>query len=202
MKPLTQLQHGLTALTLDLSAEQQQQLLSYLNLIQKWSQHTNLTAIKDTHEIINKHLIDSLSILPLLNAKRILDVGSGAGLPGIPIAIARPDCHVTVCDSAKKKTLFMTQVKAELKLNNLEVVHTRIQEYEPEQPFDMILTRAFQQIADFYQSCSHLNHGDLLLMKGQYPHDELNAFDREAEVVSLNVPGLKRHAVIIKRNKT
>lgn len=198
------LQQGLDKMTIHFDEEQVDRLERYLVLLQKWNKVYNLTAITQPKAMIDKHLLDSLSIYSLLEGEHFLDVGSGAGLPGIPLAIANPSWHMTVLDSASKKIRFLTQVKSELKLNNLTVVHQRLQDYQPLKPIDMVLSRAFQSIRDVIAASAHFNHEGVLLMKGQYPIEELQAVPNayHAQIVPLTVPRLDevRHAVIIKRN--
>ena len=135
---------GLAALLLELSDDQVDALLEYILLIQKWNKAYNLTAVREPLEMVGLHLLDSLAILPHLKPSRIADIGTGAGLPGIPLAIARPDCHFTLLDSNSKKTRFVQQAVLELKLSNVEVVHARVEEIMPANPFDAVLTRAFE----------------------------------------------------------
>jgi len=202
---------GLTALGLDLPQETQQKLLDYLALLAKWNKVHNLTAVRDPEEMVTLHLLDSLAVLPHLfvsslakgEGKRLLDVGSGAGLPAIPIALARPQLKVTALDSSHKKTTFLRQVKAELGLANLDIVCGRVEEYQPEQKFDCVISRAFSDVAEFVQLTAHLcaKDGMWLAMKGVYPYDELAQVKNViSEVVPLRVPGLsaQRHLVFLK----
>jgi len=163
----------------------------------------NLTAVRDPLEMVTMHLLDSLSILPHIKSGRLLDVGSGAGLPGIPLALVCPELQVTVLDSSHKKASFMRQAKAALGIANLEVVCGRVEQYRPQHPFDMIISRAFSDLAEFVKLTNHLcvPNGLWLAMKGVYPYDEivqLKGFS--AEVMPLQVPGLEaqRHLVFIR----
>jgi 16S rRNA (guanine527-N7)-methyltransferase len=194
---------GLAALGIDLPTETRQRLLDYLALLVKWNKVHNLTAVRDPDEMVTLHLLDSLAVLPHLDCHTLLDVGSGAGLPGIPLAIVRPDLRVTVLDSSHKKTTFQRQAKVELGLPNLEVVCARVEQYKPAQKFDCIVSRAFSDIAEFIRLTAHLraDHGRWLAMKGVYPYDELaQVKNATAEVIPLGVPGLdaQRHLVILK----
>ena len=194
---------GLTALGLDLPQETQQKLLDYLALLAKWNKVHNLTAVRDPEEMVTLHLLDSLSVLPHIRDQRLLDVGSGAGLPAVPIALARPQLKVTALDSSHKKTTFLRQVKAELGLANLDIVCGRVEEYQPEQKFDCVISRAFSDVAEFVQLTAHLCAADgiWLAMKGVYPYDELAQVKNViSEVVPLRVPGLaaQRHLVFLK----
>jgi len=196
-----QLEQGCQALAIDLSQAQQQQLLDYVALMAKWNKVYNLTSVRDPAEMLTRHIIDSLAILPYLNAPSLLDVGTGGGLPGIPAAIARPDCAITLLDSNSKKTRFLQQVKAELGLSNVTVVHGRVEQVSLPQ-FAIITARAFASIDDIIrlagQHCQP--GGELVLMKGVYPEQELQ-FDSQAfhlrDVVSLTVPACdgERHLV-------
>jgi 16S rRNA (guanine527-N7)-methyltransferase len=198
-----QLADGIRQLDLALSDDQQTRLLDYLALMKKWNKVHNLTAVREPEAMVTLHLLDSLAVLPHIGQGRLLDVGSGGGLPGIPLAIARPDLAVTVMDSNHKKASFMRQAKATLALTNLEVVCGRVEEYRPESLYDMIISRAFSEIAEFVRLTRHLlaPGGRWLAMKGVYPHGELTAVpDVSSEVVALNVPGLEaqRHIVFLK----
>jgi 16S rRNA (guanine527-N7)-methyltransferase len=196
-----QLQQGCAELAITLSDKQQQQLLDYVALLAKWNKVYNLTSVRDPAQMLSRHIIDSLSILPYIDAPSLLDVGTGGGLPGIPAAIARPDCAVTLLDSNSKKTRFLQQVKAELGLDNVTVVHGRVEQVSLPL-FAMITARAFASIDDILdlagQHCEQ--GGRLVLMKGVYPQQELQ-FDsdqfRLLDVVSLAVPNAdgERHLV-------
>ncbi len=195
---------GLTALGLVLDMEQQEKLLAYVALLYKWNKTYNLTAVRDPLEMVGKHLLDSLAILPHLHGPRILDVGSGAGLPGIPLAIAAPRLELTLLDSNSKKTRFLVQAKGELGLSNLSVVHSRVEQFRPERLFDTVTARAFASLADMLAGTAHLlaPGGCLLAMKGEYPTEELAALPpgvEVREVIALTVPGLQaqRHLVRI-----
>lgn len=197
------LQQGLQQAGIDLPEQVQQKLLDYLALLQKWNKVHNLTAVRDPEEMVTLHLLDSLSVLPHIKAKRLLDVGSGAGLPGIPLALCLPDLQVTVMDSSHKKASFMRQAKAELGIANLEVVCGRVENYRPEQLFDIVISRAFSDLAEFVTLTRHLcaPGAEWLAMKGVYPYDELAQLKiQPAQVIPLMVPGLQaqRHLVFLK----
>lgn len=198
------LAQGLQALNLTLPQEVQQKLLDYLALLQKWNKVHNLTAVRDPDDMVTLHLLDSLAILPHVHGTKLLDVGSGAGLPGIPLALARPDLRVTLLDSSHKKSVFQRQAKVELSIANLEVVCSRVEEYRPEQKFDTVVSRAFADLAEFVRLTSHLcvKDGVCLAMKGVYPYDELAQLkDGTPQVLPLQVPGLdaQRHLVFLKQ---
>jgi len=202
---LQQIQQGCDDLALTLSEQQGQQLLSYVMLLAKWNKVYNLTSVRDIDVMVSRHLLDSLTVLPFLTGHSLLDVGSGAGLPGIPIAIARPDLAVTLLDSNSKKTRFLQQAKAELGLGNVTVIRERIEQASlPE--FDLVTARAFSAIADIIDLTERHCHdaSRLLLMKGVYPEEELmrvtGGFKLESVHV-LNVPGYEgqRHLVELVR---
>ncbi|SDT10599.1 16S rRNA (guanine(527)-N(7))-methyltransferase RsmG [Pseudomonas oryzae] len=204
-----ELARGAAELGVELTASQQEQLLAYLALLIKWNQAYNLTAVRNPDEMVSRHLLDSLSIVSHVAAggDDWLDVGSGGGMPGIPLAILFPERRFTTLDSNGKKTRFQTQVKLELKLANLEVVHSRVENFRPEQPFAGIVSRAFSSLADFAEWTRHLGDGETrwLAMKGQYPHDELAALPADFRVEAehlLQVPGCQgqRHLLILRRS--
>lgn len=201
------LEAGLGEAGIALPAEVRQKLLDYLALIQKWNKVHNLTAVRDPDEMVTLHLLDSLSVLPHIKATRLLDVGSGAGLPGIPLALCLPELQVTVMDSSHKKASFMRQAKAELGIPNLEVVCGRVEDYKPDQLFDIVISRAFSDLNQFVTLTGHLGTAGAqwLAMKGVHPYDELaqlNAIPAQLvpEVIPLKVPGLQaqRHLVFLK----
>lgn len=152
-----------------------QPLLDYRNLLLKWNKAYNLTAIKDPKEILVKHFIDSLAVLPWLRGPRIIDIGTGAGLPGIPLALARPDYHFVLLDAVGKKINFLQEVKRTLALDNLELIHGRVENYHPSLRFDTLTSRAFSAIPQFISWTEHLihEHGIWLAMKGKIPNEEL-----------------------------
>jgi len=196
------LNNGLLEAGINLPQETGQKLLDYLGLIQKWNKVHNLTAVRDPEEMVTLHLLDSLSVSPFIEGARLLDVGSGAGLPGIPLAICRQDLQVTVLDSSHKKTSFMRQAKAELGIDNLEVVCGRVEAYQPPQLFDIVISRAFSDLGEFLQLTRHLGKpgAQWLAMKGVYPFEELAQIQiKPTQVLPLKVPGLEaqRHLVFL-----
>ncbi len=200
------LEKGLLVLCLPLGKEQRGLLLRYLALLDKWNQVYNLTAIRDLTKMVEAHLLDSLSVVPLLTGESVLDVGSGAGLPGIPIAVANPEWEVTLLDSNHKKSAFLRQAVAELALKNAKVVCERIESWVAPKGFDVIISRAFSDLGEFVSLAGHLlaSGGVLAAMKGLYPFEELERLPlgfRVKEVRTLQVPGLeaKRHLVLIER---
>jgi 16S rRNA (guanine527-N7)-methyltransferase len=185
-----------------------QQLINYLDLLQRWNKVFNLTAITDPREMVYLHIIDSLSVQPFLNGKRFLDVGSGAGLPGIPLAIINPDQHWVLLDKNNKKTRFLTQACAELRLTNAEAIHARCEDFQPSQCFDSILSRAFGSLRLFTESTAHLlcEHGQFIAMKGKYPHEEINELSTRfllQKTAQLDIKGMsiERHIICLSKNR-
>jgi len=198
-----QIQQGSEKLGLDLTDDQVSRLQAYVGLLDKWNKVYNLSAIRDPNEMVSRHILDSLTILPYLKGDSLLDVGTGAGLPGIPIAIMHPEIAVTLLDTNSKKTRFLQQAKAELGLDNVTVVHARVEEATLPK-FAMVTARAFATIKDIIDLTGrHCDDaGSLLLMKGIYPDGELEAIDGEFklfDVVALEVPECEgqRHLVRI-----
>lgn len=195
---------GLAALGLDLPLPARTALLGYVALLHKWNQAYNLTAVRDPEQMISRHVLDSLAVAPFVKGPRVLDIGTGAGLPGIPLALALPTHRFVLLDSSAKKTRFVTQAVGELQLPNVEVVQARIETYRPAKQFDTLISRAYSGIADMLVSAGALckADGEFLAMKGVYPEEELSAVPaqfRVRKVASLQVPGLNaaRHLVII-----
>lgn len=198
------LAEGLAELGLSLSSAIQQRLHDYLLLIDKWNRVYNLTAVRDPQEMLTVHLLDSLSILPYVSARSLLDVGSGAGLPGIPLALARPDMHVTLLDSNQKKATFLRQAAIELGLTNTTVIGERIEDWHAESRFEWVVSRAFSSLPEFLEIAGRhcAANGTLAAMKGAYPDAELAQLPpgfRLRQVISLEVPGLNRarHLVLL-----
>jgi len=196
---------GLEQMGLSLSTEQQDRLLDYIALLQKWNKVYNLTAVREPENMLYQHLLDSLAVLPYVGTGRLLDVGSGAGLPGIPLAVVKPELQISLLDSNHKKTTFLRQACIELGLSNVAVECVRVDIFTPQQSFDTVISRAFSDLSEFVRLSARLcrSGGTLLAMKGVYPHDELAQLPAEyqqVEVVALNVPGLEaqRHLVIIR----
>lgn len=199
------LERGLERMDLALKAEQIDTLMAYLQMLIKWNKAYNLTAVRDPQEMVSRHLLDSLSVLPHIRDEALIDVGSGPGLPGIPLAICRPDLQITTLDSNGKKTRFQLQAKIELKLDNLSVVHERVEKYQVE-PFKQVISRAFASLEDMIHWTRHLcaEDGVFLAMKGLYPDDELAALPTDIVVKDshrLQVPDTdgERHLLILGR---
>jgi 16S rRNA (guanine527-N7)-methyltransferase len=198
------LQQGCAALQISVDTRQQERLLEYLALLSRWNKTYNLTAVRDEAQMVTRHLLDSLAIAPHLPGQRFLDVGTGAGLPGIPLALLFPEREFHLLDSNGKKTRFLFQVKTALCLDNMVVHQARVEAFHVAEPFEAILSRAFASLQDMVHGCRHLlaPGGRILAMKGSYPTQELAIVRQQyAEVVvhPLAVPGLgeQRHLVEI-----
>jgi 16S rRNA (guanine527-N7)-methyltransferase len=201
------LARGLEALQLSLTAAQRAQLLDYVALLAKWNRAYNLTAVRDPIEMVRRHLLDSLAVLPYVVGPRVLDIGTGAGLPGIPLACALPEVEFTLLDSHQKKIAFVRQAIAELHIRNAQALATRIEDFHPGQKFATLIARAFASLADMLAGCELLLTPGvrLLAMKGTFPKEELASVPPRYRVVAvhaLRVPGLDaaRHVVVIESN--
>lgn len=190
--------------TLGLSVDKTQinQLLNLLQLLQKWNKAFNLTAVKDLQQMVVWHLLDSLALSPYIHGSRILDVGTGAGFPGFPLAITNPDRQFVLLDSNLKKTRFVQQATLELGINNVEIVQKRIQDYQPDSHFDCVFARAVSSLADMVDNVARLvaEDGKILLPKGQFPQTEIDELkDSRYSVIKLDIPGMdaQRHLVSI-----
>jgi len=204
---MTTLLDGARSLALDLDEAQLGKLVAHLDLLDEWNSRFNLTAIRDRPSQLTKHLLDSLTVQPYLRGERIADVGSGAGFPGIPLAIVEPHRHFSLIESTGKKCRFLEHVREALGLKNVEVVQSRAESYKPEVRFDTVIARAVGPIADLVKAAGPLvvGGGRLLAMKGRYPEDELAARMsgwKVAAVHPLTVPGLgeERHLVELCRS--
>ncbi len=193
---------GCKELNIQLIGNACEHLIAYLSLLGRWNLTYNLTAVRDPEAMVVKHLLDSLSILPWVSGPLILDIGSGAGLPGIPLAIARSGCEFFLIDSNSKRTRFLIQVAAELHLKNVNVVNRRIQDYRPDMSFNSIVSRAFATLADMVVDAGRLCalDGRILAMKGILPHNEILCLPREYNIVGiypLLIPNLdaERHLI-------
>lgn len=196
---------GARTLRLDLDDAQIAQLMDYLALLSKWNAVYNLTAVRDPAQMVTQHLLDSLAVVPAFaDARNVLDVGAGGGLPGIVLAIARPDMQLSMVDTVHKKTAFLTQAKAELGLSNVTVHTARVEQLQVPDKFDVITSRAFAELADFVNWSGHLlrEGGRFIAMKGVMPGDEIARLPAQwkvADIRPLAVPGLnaERHLVFI-----
>jgi 16S rRNA (guanine527-N7)-methyltransferase len=201
-----ELTRGLSALDLPLPPNAPAKLLRYLELIEKWNQVYNLTAVRRIEDMISHHVLDSLAVAEHFQGTTLLDVGSGAGLPGIPLALARPAMAITLLESSHKKSAFLRQATIELELANIQVVNARAEAWQPAQRFDVVISRAFSEIGEFLALAGRLcaDAGVLAAMKGVHPYEELSQvrppFETSA-VIPLKVPGLdaQRHLVLIRR---
>ena len=196
------LQQGCDDLKLSLGTDQQARLIDYLILLSKWNTAYNLTAVREEADMVTRHLLDSLAIAPFLAGQRVLDVGTGAGLPGVPMAILFPQREFHLLDSNGKKTRFLFQVKTALRLDNMVVHQARVQSFRVVEPFDAVLSRAFASLQDMMHGCRHLlaPEGRLLAMKGAYPAEELDAIGQEGAQVAVHplvVPGLGEHRHLV-----
>jgi 16S rRNA (guanine527-N7)-methyltransferase len=198
---------GLSSMSLSLPDEALSRCASFLRLLEKWNRVHNLTAVRETERMVVLHLLDSLSVLPHIEgARSLVDVGSGGGLPGIPIALARPELRVTLLDSSSKKTSFLEQARGELALANVDVVCARVEQWHPQHTYDVVVSRAFADLGEFVEQAQHLlaPGGRMLAMKGVYPFEEIArvpASHRVSQVAELHVPQLdaKRHLVFVER---
>lgn len=204
-KDLDLLIDGLQRMALKLSDQMIDQLMTYLNLVEKWNRVYNLTAIRERDQMIKLHFLDSLSILNHVHVKNILDVGSGAGFPGIVLAITKPELKVTVMDSVNKKTTFMQQVKSELALTNLDVVNSRVEDYQPITLFEAVTSRAFSNLKNMMSLTQHTlqKEGMWLAMKSKDVKEELEEFEKnQYTLIPLEVPFInaERYLVILKKD--
>lgn len=179
---------GITGLGLELPCDG---FMQYLSLLYKWNQAYNLTAVRDMDSMVTRHLLDSLAILPWVKGPRLLDVGTGPGLPGIPLALANPSLQLVLLDSNGKKIRFLQEVKRVLALDNVEIVQARVESYLPEQRFDTVTSRAFSELQHMLSCTEHLiaTDGIWLAMKGRYPEAELANIDRDYQIESYTVAG-------------
>ena len=196
-----QLTRGLQTINCELSDDQQRKLIDFIALINKWNRVYNLTAVRKKTEMVSRHLLDSLVTLPYVTGPRVLDVGSGAGLPGIPLAIARPDLDFVLLDSSSKKTRFMLQAVGELSLSNVRVEHCRIEDYQTDDLFNSVITRAFADTEKFLKLAGRKStkDGQFLLMQGESASQDLPEGFELKEKIQLAVPALtsERYLTII-----
>mgnify|MGYP000397292103 CR=1 FL=1 len=195
---------GLADLDIEATEVQVDLLLDFVCLIEKWNKAYNLTAIRKREEVLRLHILDSLAVLPFVTGKNIIDVGTGAGLPGIPLAIFMPEVQFTLLDSNAKKTRFVRQAVMELKLKNVVVEHCRVEELKKAGQFDAVLSRAFASLHDIMQWTDYLlkQTGVLIAMKGQEPVKELEGLGRKYSVQSVVVPGVEAERCVVRINKS
>lgn len=196
----TILESGLNVLNLPHTPEQIEQLLDFIKLIAKWNKAYNLTAVRNNQDMARLHVLDSLAILPHIQGKRVIDIGTGAGLPGIPLAICLPEVEFVLLDSNAKKTRFVQQVILELKLKNVSVLHSRVEDYQPELGFDTVTMRAFASLPDIMKLTAHLlsANGILLAMKGQIPEAELAAINADTSLIAIKVPEVAAERCLVR----
>ncbi|CAM3533453.1 16S rRNA (guanine(527)-N(7))-methyltransferase RsmG [Yersinia entomophaga] len=193
---------------ISLPDQQKQQLIGYVELLHKWNKAYNLTSVRDPEQMLVRHILDSIVVNPHLQGQRFIDVGTGPGLPGIPLAIVRPDSHFTLLDSLGKRVRFLRQVQHELGLTNIEPVQSRVEDFSGQPGFDGVISRAFASLDDMLSWCHHLParpEGRFYALKGVRPDDELSTLPQGIElesVIRLQVPELdgERHLVILKPN--
>ncbi|MCW8955281.1 MAG: 16S rRNA (guanine(527)-N(7))-methyltransferase RsmG [Gammaproteobacteria bacterium] len=204
MKPIERLHKGLEQMAIALDPSICAAQIQYLELMQKWNSAYNLTAIRDLDQMVIRHLLDSLSILPFIDASPILDVGTGAGLPGIPLALARPDLEFVLLDSNGKKTRFLTQVKIELGIENIEIIHSRVEGYRPGKSFSIVTCRAFASLNTILERTQHLLTSEtrILAMKGKQEMPELEAGFEQVDSHPLQVAWLNEDRQLIEIRTT
>lgn len=198
------LSQGLSRMGLEIPSPTREVLLAYLQLMQKWNRAYNLTAIRDLDQMVIRHLLDSLSVLPFVDATPVLDVGTGAGLPGIPLALARPDVQFVLLDSNGKKTRFLTQAKIELGIDNIEVIHNRVEDYRPAKAFAIVICRAFADINTVLDRTQHLvtSSTRILVMTGKQAMPGLPEGYKQMDSHELKVAWLddeERHLIEIRK---
>lgn len=204
---LSLLQHNLSQLDISVSEQQQKKLIDYVLMMDKWNKAYNLTSVRDPKDMVLKHLVDSIVIAPHITGQNYIDVGTGPGLPGIPLAILHPDKTFILLDSLGKRVRFMKQVAYELKITNIQAVQSRVEDYQTTLPIDGVLSRAFASLKDMLHWCQHLvdSSGTFLALKGQLPEEEIRQLPAGyslVEVIKLEVPGLEgdRHLIKIQKN--
>jgi len=204
---ITLLSKLLNQSAISLTDQQKQQLVAYVELLDKWNKAYNLTSVRDPQQMIVRHIMDSIVVAPYLQGRRFIDVGTGPGLPGIPLSIVMPEAEFTLLDSLGKRVRFLKQVQHELKLENIVPVQSRVEEFSASPPFDGVISRAFASINDMLHWCKHLpaeGHGRFYALKGQYPAEECESLPSNIEIDTshrLVVPQLdeERHLVILKK---
>jgi 16S rRNA (guanine527-N7)-methyltransferase len=202
VQPEDLLEDGIYELGLEDRLAGDERLMEFITELMNWNRIYNLTSVRKPNEIVTRHILDSLSILPYLEGRRVLDIGTGAGLPGIPLAIACPEREFVLLDSSSKKLRFVQQTLTILKLDNVTLAHTRIEDYKPQERFDSVICRAFSELRELYRHAARLctSSGRVLAMKGIYPVAEIEGLDNRnviEKVVSLTIPGLaaERHLI-------
>lgn len=194
------LQQGLRDLSIPADENQVELLLAFIQLIEKWNKAYNLTAIRQREAMASLHILDSLAIIPFVEGNRVADIGTGAGIPGIPLAIFLPDVQFTLVDSNSKKTRFVQQAVIELKLDNVTIIHSRVENIHTEQPFSSVIMRAFSSLQDIIGLTRHLvaKNGIILAMKGLSDREALDKFAENYKIIPLNVPGVEAERCLIR----
>jgi 16S rRNA (guanine527-N7)-methyltransferase len=203
MDLLQQLQKMLAQTELKVTDLQQKQLVQLVELLNKWNKAYNLTSVREPEQMLVKHIMDSIVVSPYLQGDRLIDVGTGPGLPGLPLAILNPDKKFTLLDSLGKRIRFIRQAVLALGLKNVEFVQSRVEEYQPEEKFDVVLSRAFASLQDMLFWCKHLPNetGHFLALKGQLPEQEIAQLNKQfkfIESISLRVPNLEGERCLVK----
>ena len=203
MSRLESLQKLIDQTTLEVTDHQKQQLVQLVELLNKWNKAYNLTSVRDPDQMLVKHIMDSIVVSPYLIGERFIDVGTGPGLPGLPLAILNPDKQFVLLDSLGKRLRFIRHALLELGLKNVVAVQSRVEDYQPEDKFDVVLSRAFASLHDMLYWCKHLPHakGHFLALKGQFPEQEITQLDKEFEFIesiSLQVPTLESERCLVK----
>lgn len=198
-----QLQKLLDQTDIEVSDFQQNQLVQLVELLVKWNKAYNLTSIRDPQQMLVKHIMDSIVVSPYLQGQRFIDVGTGPGLPGLPLAILNPDKHFVLLDSLGKRIRFIRQAVLALGLKNVEFVQSRVEEYHPEEKFDQVLSRAFASLLDMLFWCQHLPNekGSFIALKGQFAEQDITELDKRfefIEVIPLKVPELEGERCLVK----
>ena len=198
-----QLELACEQLCLPVSSEQTHKLIAFLQLLFKWNKAYNLTSVRDPQQMLTVHIVDSIAVSPFLTEKKYVDVGTGPGLPGIPLAILNPEKSFTLLDSLGKRIRFIKQVAYELAITNIEPVQSRVEDFHPDAAFDGVLSRAFASIGDMLHWCDHLtdHNGGFLALKGQYPEAELAVLPSDYKLASedkIIVPGLDAERHLLK----
>ena len=193
------LQQGLQELNINADEHQLESLLAFIKLIEKWNKAYNLTAVRKPEDMARLHILDSMAIMPFIQGNRVADIGTGAGLPGIPLAIFLPDVEFTLVDSNSKKTRFVQQAILELKLKNVKVIHSRVEKLQSDTLFSTVIMRAFASLEDIMRLTRHLidKEGILLAMKGQKPDQELDKVTQPYSIIPVHVPGIEAERCLI-----